>query len=99
MRTHRSSAGQPAYYTIREAARALGVEPSAVARAIRVGVLQAVWRRGRFVIPARALACLLGEPDDCPCRWPPTGCRPRPCRRQQCHETCHGRRAAGGDGP
>ena len=68
MRTYQSNAGQPAYYTIREAAWVLGVEPSVVARAVRVGTLRAVWRRGRFVIPARALVRLLGEPGSSPCR-------------------------------
>src|SRR5947207_2361452 len=47
MRTSKSGAGRPAYYTVREAAWVLGVEPAWVARAIRLGTLPAVWRRGR----------------------------------------------------
>ncbi len=69
MRTSKSGAGRPAYYTVREAAWVLGVEPARVARAIRLGTLPAVWRRGRFVIPASALGRLLGGPagSDDPC--------------------------------
>ena len=67
MCTFPPNAGQPAYYTIREAAWVLGVEPSAVARAIRVGTLHAVWRHGRLVIPAHALTRLLNEPGGSPC--------------------------------
>lgn len=62
MRTSMSNAGRPAYYTVREAAWILGVEPSTVARAIRVGTLRAVWRRGRLVLPASELARLLSDP-------------------------------------
>ena len=62
MRTSMSNAGRPAYFTVREAAWILGVEPSTVARAIRVGTLRAVWRRGRLVVPASELARLLSEP-------------------------------------
>jgi excisionase family DNA binding protein len=64
MRTSLSSAGRPAYYTVREAAWILGVEPSTVARAIRVGTLRAVRRRGRMVLPAAELAGLLSAPTD-----------------------------------
>jgi excisionase family DNA binding protein len=62
MRTFKSDSSGPAHYTVREAAWLLGVEPATVARAIRVGTLRATWRRGRFVIPADALAALLAEP-------------------------------------
>jgi predicted site-specific integrase-resolvase len=62
MRTFMSDAGRPAYYTIRETARILDVQPSTVARDIRVGTLRAVRRRGRLVVPARELARLLSEP-------------------------------------
>lgn len=62
MRTSMSNAGRPAYYTVREAAWILGVKPSTVARAIRVGTLRAMWRRGRLVVPAGELARLLSEP-------------------------------------
>jgi hypothetical protein len=54
-------AGQPAYYSLREAAWVLGVEPSTIARAIRLGALQTVRRRNRLVVPAGALAGLLAE--------------------------------------
>ncbi|GAA1337440.1 helix-turn-helix domain-containing protein [Saccharothrix algeriensis] len=49
-------------YTVRQAAWLLGVEPATVHRAIRVGTLPLVCRRGRYVVPARALVRLLGEP-------------------------------------
>jgi hypothetical protein len=62
MRTFMSDAGRPAYYTIREAAWILGVEPSRVSRAIRLGTLRTVRRHGRVMVPSRALARLLGEP-------------------------------------
>jgi hypothetical protein len=59
-----SNAGRPAYYTVREAAWILGIEPSKVARAIRVGSVRAVWRRGRLVLPAGELTRLLSESTD-----------------------------------
>ena len=62
MPTSMSNAGRPAYYTVREAAWILGVEPSTVARAIRVGTLRAVWRRGRLVVPGSELVRLLSDP-------------------------------------
>ena len=61
MRTFMPNAGQPAYYSLREAAWVLGVEPSTVARAIRLGALPTVRRRNRLVVPASALAELLAE--------------------------------------
>ena len=64
MRTSMSDAGRPAYYTLRETAWILGVELSTVARAIRVGNLRAIRRRGRLVVPAAELARLLSEPTD-----------------------------------
>lgn len=64
MRTSMSNAGRPAYYTVREAAWILGVEPSTVSRAIRVGTVRAMWRRGRLVVPAGELARLLSAPTD-----------------------------------
>ena len=60
MSTSMSSAGRPTYYTIREAAWILGVEPDSVARLIRVGTLRATRRRGQLVIPVGALRALLG---------------------------------------
>jgi hypothetical protein len=60
MRTDKSNAGRPAYYTVRQAAWILGIEPSTVSRAIRLGTLRAVWRHGQPLVPARALIRLLG---------------------------------------
>lgn len=57
-------AQRSAAYTIRQTASILGVEPSAVSRAIRVGSLRAVRQRGRLVVPARSLVRLLGQPSD-----------------------------------
>jgi excisionase family DNA binding protein len=64
MRTYMSNAGRPAYYTVREAAWILGVEQSTVARAIRVGTLRAIRRRGRLVVPASELARLLSTDNE-----------------------------------
>ncbi|MBP2474730.1 putative transcriptional regulator [Crossiella equi] len=50
------------HYSIRETAWMLGVAPSAVSRAVRLGMVQAVWRRGRLVVPAKVLVRLLGQP-------------------------------------
>jgi excisionase family DNA binding protein len=61
MRTDMTNAGRPAYYTVREAAWILGVQPSTVSRAIRLGTLRAVRRHGRLVVPAAALARLLSN--------------------------------------
>lgn len=62
MRTDKSNAGEPAYYTIREAAWILGVKPSTVFAAIRLGTLRAVHRRSRLMVPASALTRLLAKP-------------------------------------
>lgn len=62
MRTDMSNVGRPAYYTVREAAWILGVTPSAVSRAIRLGTLRTVRRHGRLVVAATALTRLLAEP-------------------------------------
>lgn len=62
MRTDKFNVGRPAYYTVRQAAWILGVEPSTISRAIRLGTLCAVRRHGRLVIPERALTRLLAEP-------------------------------------
>jgi hypothetical protein len=51
-----------AYYSVRQAAVLLGVEPSRVARAVRLGTLPTVRRRDRLVVPARALVALLDRP-------------------------------------
>jgi excisionase family DNA binding protein len=62
MRTDKPNAGEPAYYTIREAAWILGVKPSIVSAAIRLGTLRAVRRRSRLMVPARDLTRLLAQP-------------------------------------
>ena len=62
MCTDMSNAGRPAHYTVRQAAWILGVQPSTVSRAIRLGTLRAVRRHGRLMVPATALTRLLGEP-------------------------------------
>jgi excisionase family DNA binding protein len=62
MRTDKSNAGEPAYYSIREAAWILGVKPSTVSAAIRLGTLCAVRRRSRLMVPASALTRLLAQP-------------------------------------
>jgi excisionase family DNA binding protein len=62
MRTDKSNAGEPAYYTIREAAWILGIKPSTVSAAIRLGTLRAMRRRSRLMVPASALTRLLTQP-------------------------------------
>lgn len=62
MRTDMSEAGRPVYYTVREAAWILGVTPSMISRAIRLGTLRAVRRHGRLVVAASALTGLLAQP-------------------------------------
>jgi excisionase family DNA binding protein len=62
VRTDMSNAGHPAYYTVRQAAWILGVKPSTVSRAIRLGTLRAVRDHGRLVVPVAALTRLLAEP-------------------------------------
>lgn len=52
MRTALSNAGRPAFYTTRKAAWILGVAPSTLHRAIRLGTLRSERRNGRGVIPA-----------------------------------------------
>lgn len=59
MRTAMTNVRRPAYYTVQEAAWVLGVEQSHVSRAIRLGTLRTVRRRGRLMIPASALTRLL----------------------------------------
>ncbi|HJT04619.1 MAG TPA: WhiB family transcriptional regulator [Pseudonocardiaceae bacterium] len=57
-----NNAARPASYTVRQAAWILGVKPSTVSRAIRLGTLRAAWRHGKPLIPASALARLLPQP-------------------------------------
>lgn len=49
-------------FSIREVSWILGVDESEVCRMIRVGVLPAVRRRNRLVVPAHAVARLLPAP-------------------------------------
>lgn len=62
MRTDMPNAGRPAYYTVRQAAGILGVTPSTVSHAIRLGTLRAARRHGQLVVPVTALTRLLGQP-------------------------------------
>jgi hypothetical protein len=50
MKSANNVGGGPVFLTLREVAWALGVPPCVVHRAIRVGVLRAVWRRSRMVV-------------------------------------------------
>jgi hypothetical protein len=50
------------FFSVREAAWILNVPVSTVSRAIRVGALSAIPRRGAVVIPDRALVRQLGTP-------------------------------------
>ena len=61
MGTSMSKTRRPAYYTIREAAWILGIEQARVSRAIRLGTLRAVSRKGRVLVPSGALVRLLGQ--------------------------------------
>ncbi len=54
-----SNPRRPTYVTLRKAAWLLGVPDSTVRRAIRVGTLQAVWRRSRLVVAERDLRQLM----------------------------------------
>jgi len=54
-------AGPPAFYTVREAARILRVDPATLYRAIREDAFPAVRVRSRYVVPAAALHQLVRE--------------------------------------
>ncbi|RBM21660.1 DNA-binding protein [Prauserella sp. PE36] len=56
-----SNAGKPVFYTVREAARIVRVDPSTLYRAIREDAFPAVRVRYRYVIPAAALERLISE--------------------------------------
>jgi excisionase family DNA binding protein len=51
----------PAFYTVREAARILRVDPATLYRAIREDAFPAVRVRTRYVVPATALHQLMRE--------------------------------------
>ena len=61
MSTDMPHAGPPAFYTVREAARILRVDPATVYRAIRDDAFPAVRLRTRYVVPAAALHQLVTE--------------------------------------
>lgn len=63
MRTSKSATTiRSTFYSVRQAACILCVEPSVVSRAIRIGALRAAWRNGRPAVPAGELLRLLGQP-------------------------------------
>jgi hypothetical protein len=64
MDTATPDAGSSGVFSIREAARILGVDESEVCRLIRVGVLPTTRRRSRLVVHAHALARLLPAPGE-----------------------------------
>jgi excisionase family DNA binding protein len=64
MSTAMPNAGQPAFYTVREAARILRVDPATLYRAIREDSFPAVRVRTRYVVPAVALDKLITEAAD-----------------------------------
>ncbi|MBV9140604.1 MAG: helix-turn-helix domain-containing protein [Pseudonocardiales bacterium] len=55
------SAGEPAFYTVPEAARVLRVTPATLYRAIRDDAFPAVRIRTRYVIPASAVDRLAAQ--------------------------------------
>ena len=55
-------AGSSGVFSIQETAWIFGVDRSEVSRLIRVGVLPAIRRGSRLVVPAHALARLLPAP-------------------------------------
>ena len=57
-----TSMPKQSYYSVREAAWLLGIDPSTASRAVRLGSLRTIRRRGRLVVPAAAVARLLGNP-------------------------------------
>jgi excisionase family DNA binding protein len=76
-----NSTGNPAFYTVPEAARILRVTPATLYRAIRDDAFPAVRIRTRYVIPASAVDRLAAEaagPADAwtSHRWPLNGVPP-----------------------
>jgi excisionase family DNA binding protein len=61
MSTALSQTDPPAFYTVREAARILRVDPATLYRAIREDAFPAVRVRTRYVVPAAALHKLVTE--------------------------------------
>jgi len=61
MSTDMPQSRPPSFYTVREAARILRVDPATVYRAIREDAFPAVRVRTRYVVPAAALHRLVCE--------------------------------------
>lgn len=61
MDSNMTSTGQPAFYSVPDAAKILLVNPVTLYRAIREDAFPAVRIRGRYVIPAAALDRLIAE--------------------------------------
>lgn len=61
MSTDMPNAGPPAFYTVREAAQILRVDPATLYRAIREDAFPAVRIRTRYLVPAAALQQLVTE--------------------------------------
>jgi excisionase family DNA binding protein len=61
MSTAMPNADPPAFYTVREAARILRVDPATLYRAIREDAFPAVRVRTRYVVPAAALHKLVSK--------------------------------------
>lgn len=61
MDTAMPNAGKPAFYTVKETARILRVDPATLYRAIRDDAFPAVRVRTRYVVPAAALDKLIAE--------------------------------------
>jgi len=64
MSTDMPHAGPPTFYTVREAAQILRVDPATLYRAIRDDAFPAVRVRTRYVVPAAALDKLMREAAD-----------------------------------
>ncbi|MGX7825725.1 helix-turn-helix domain-containing protein [Actinokineospora sp. 24-640] len=65
MGTAMSDAGSPAFYSVREVARILGIDQSTLYRAIREGGFPAVRVRSRYLIPSAVLDKLIAEAAEC----------------------------------
>jgi excisionase family DNA binding protein len=61
MSTATPNAGPPTFYTVREAAQILRVDPATVYRAIPDDAFPAIRVRTRYVVPATALHTLVTE--------------------------------------
>jgi excisionase family DNA binding protein len=61
MSTAMPDAGKPVFYTVREAARILRVDPATLYRAIREDAFPAVRVRTRYVVPVAALDKLVTD--------------------------------------